>query len=319
VAGSQTATVVGPKGEEIWADEHGRIKLQFHWDRFGKKDDTACCWVRVMQPAAGAGFGALFLPRVGQEVVVTHVDGDPDRPLVTGSVYNGENKPPVKLPANQTQTVLKTRSSKKGTAGNEIRLEDKKDAEEFYLHAQKDMKAEIENDLAVTLAKGSETRTIEKGDRTLEIKTGKETHTVKGTRNLTITGNETHTNEAGYTQKVKGDYTLKVTGNLVLDITGDIIIKSAKGVALKAGTSLLSEAGTDLTNKAGTTLTNKAGTALTNQAGTALTNKASLGLVNEAGTTLDNKGAMINSKASAMQTVDGGGMLTVKGGMVKIN
>ena len=311
VAGSQTATVVGPSGEEIWTDKHGRIKLQFHWDRVGKKDDTCSCWVRVAQPAAGAGIGALFLPRVGQEVVVSCIDGDPDRPLVTGSVYNGENVPPVTLPANQTQSVIKTKSSKQGTAGNEIRLEDKKDSEEFYLHAQKDMKVEIENGLSVTLTEGAETRTLEKGDRTIELKTGKEVHKVKGTRALTITGDETHTNEAGFKHEVKGDFTLKVTGNLTLDITGDISIKSAKGVTLKAGTAYTAEAGTALTNKAGT--------ALTNQAGTDLTNKAGMGLTNQAGTTLDNKGAMINSKASAMQTVDGGGMLTLKGGLAKIN
>lgn len=310
-AGSQTATVVGPQGEEIWTDKHGRIKLQFHWDRQGKKDDTCSAWVRVSQPAAGAGIGALFIPRVGQEVVVSCLDGDPDRPLVTGSVYNGENVPPVTLPANQTQSVIKTKSSKKGTAGNEIRLEDKKDNEEFYLHAQKDMKVEIENALAVTLTEGGETRTLEKGDRSIELKAGKETHKVKGTRALTITGDETHTNAAGFKHEVKGDYTLRVTGNLILDITGDISIKSAKGVTLKAGTAYNAEAGTALTNKAGT--------ALTNQAGTELTNKAGLGLTNQAGTTLDNKGVMINSKASAMQTVDGGGMLTLKGGLAKIN
>lgn len=311
VAGSQTATVVGPKGEEIWTDKHGRIKLKFHWDRVGKKDDTCSAWVRVSQPAAGAGIGALFIPRVGQEVVVSCIDGDPDRPLVTGSVYNGENVPPVTLPANQTQSVIKTKSSKQGKAGNEIRLEDKKGSEEFYLHAQKDMKVEIENGLTVRLTEGAETLTLEKGDRTIELKTGKEVHKVKGTRALTITGDETHTNEAGFRQEVKGDYTLKVTGNLTLDIKGNISIKSAKSVTLKAGTSYMAEAGTALTNKAGTSLTNHAGTDLANKAG--------LGLTNQAGTTLENKGATISSKASAMQTVDGGGMLTLKGGLAKIN
>ncbi|PXW97477.1 type VI secretion system secreted protein VgrG [Sphaerotilus hippei] len=327
VLGSQTATVVGPSGEEIWCDQHGRIKVQFHWDRLGRNDENSSCWVRVMQASAGAGFGTLNLPRIGQEVVITHVDGDPDRPLVTGCVYNGTHATPVTLPAHQTQTVLRTRSSKQGTAGNEIRLEDKKDSEEFYLHAQKDMKVEIENDLSVTLTEGSETRTLEKGDRTIEVRTGKEVHSVKGTRELTVTGDETRANEAGFKHTVSGDYTLTVDGDLVLDIGGTILIKSAKSITVqsgttlthKAGSSLSNEAATALSNEAGTALTNKAGTSLTNQAGTSLTNKASLGLVNQAGTTLDNKGAMINNKASAMQTVDGGGMLTLKGGLVKIN
>lgn len=303
VSGSQTAFVVGPSGEEIWTDEHGRIKVQFHWDRLGAKDDKSSCWVRVAQSWAGKGWGSLFLPRIGQEVVVSFVDGDPDRPLVTGSVYNAENVPPVALPSMQTQSTIKSRSSKEGAAGNEMRMEDKKDSEEFYFHAQKDMKVEIENDLTTTLHKGAEIHTLEKGDRTVDVQTGKETHNVKGTRDLTITGNETHTNKADFQQTVTGKYELKVTGDLLIDVTGTITIKSASSVSSKAGTTF--------TNEAGTALTNKAGTELTNQAGT--------GLKNKAGTTLDNEGAMVNSKASATQTVDGGGMLTLKGGMVKIN
>lgn len=303
VHGSQTAFVVGPSGEEIWTDEHGRIKVQFHWDRVGVKDDKSSCWVRVAQSWAGKGWGSLFLPRIGQEVVISFVDGDPDRPLVTGSVYNAENKPPITLPSMQTQSTIRSRSSKEGAAGNEMRMEDKKDAEEFYFHAQKDMKVEIENDLATLLHKGNETHTLEKGDRTIDVQTGKETHSVKGTRELTVTGNETHTNKADFKQVVSGKYELKVTGDLLIDVTGTITIKSASSVSTKAGTAL--------TNEAGTALTNKAGTALTNEAGT--------GLKNKAGTTLDNEGAMVNNKASASQTVDGGGMLTLKGGMVKIN
>ncbi|MFI5447664.1 type VI secretion system Vgr family protein [Polaromonas sp. UC242_47] len=311
VSGSQTALVVGPSGEEIWTDKHGRIKVQFHWDRVGVKDENSSCWVRVSQSWAGLAWGSLFLPRIGQEVVISYVDGDPDRPMVTGCVYNGENTTPVTLPGMQTQSTIKSRSSKQGTAGNEMRMEDKKDAEEFYFHAQKDMKVEIENDLSTTLFKGSETHTLEKGDRTVDVQTGKETHSVKGTRVLTVTGNETHTNKADFKQAVTGNYELKVTGNLVIDVTGSISIKSGTTFKIEAGTALTSKAGTALTNEAGTSLTNKAGLDLTNQAGT--------GLKNKAGTTLDNEGAMVTNKASAMQTVDGGGMLTLKGGLVKIN
>jgi type VI secretion system secreted protein VgrG len=311
VSGSQTALVVGPSGEEIWTDKHGRIKVQFHWDRLGVKDENSSCWVRVSQSWAGLGWGSLFLPRIGQEVVISYVDGDPDRPLVTGCVYNAENTPPVTLPGMQTQSTIKSRSSKQGAAGNEMRMEDKKDAEEFYFHAQKDMKVEIENDLSTTLFKGSETHTLEKGDRTVDVQTGKEIHKVKGTRAVTVTGNETHTNEADFKQAVTGNYELKVTGNLVIDVTGSISIKSGTTLEVKAGTSFVGKAGTTLTNEAGTSLTNKAGLDLTNQAGT--------GLKNKAGTTLDNEGAMVTNKASAMQTVDGGGMLTLKGGLVKIN
>jgi type VI secretion system secreted protein VgrG len=319
VAGSQIATVVGPSGEEIWTDQHGRIKVQFPWDRVGQKNENSSCWVRVSQAWAGQGWGALFIPRIGHEVVISYVDGDPDRPLVTGSVYNAEKTPPISLPTDQTQSTIRSRSSKQGTAGNEIRFEDKKDSEEFYFHAQKDMKVEIENSLTTTIKESHETHTLEKGDRTVDVKTGKEVHKVKGTRELEITGNETHTNEADFTQEVGGNYQLTVTGNLVIDVTGSITFKGAKDVTIEAGTTLAVEAGTTLTNKAGTSLSNEAGTDLTNKAGTSLTNEASLGLKNKAGTTLDNEGTMVNNKASATQTVDGGGMLTVKGGMVKIN
>ena len=279
VAGTHTAKVVGSSGEEIWTDSNGRVKLKFYWDGSAGADENSSCWVRVSQSSAGQGWGHLFLPRIGQEVVVSYVDGDPDRPLVTGSVYNGENATPVALPSMQTQSVMRSRSSKGGAAGNEIRMEDKLDSEELYFHAQKDMNVAIENALTTTVIAGAESHVIQKGDRTIDVQTGKETHTVKGTRTLDVTGDETHTNHAAFTQNVSGNYTLKVTGNLVIDVTGSI--------SIKAGTSLASEGGTTHASKAGTTLSSE--------------------------------GMTISHKASATQTVDGGGMLALKGGLVKLN
>jgi type VI secretion system secreted protein VgrG len=320
VNGAQTATVVGKSGEEIWTDKYGRVKVQFHWDREGKKDENSSCWVRVAQGWAGSSWGSLFLPRIGQEVIVSFVEGDPDRPLVTGSVYNAEKTVPYTLPDEQTKSTVKSNSSKGGGGFNEIRFEDKKDAEEVFVHAQKDMTIKVENDRkkdvlhdeiatikndrTATIQEGNEKLVVAKGERTVLVETGKETHEVKGERSLTVTGNETHANKADYSQKVTGNYELKVTGNLVIDVTGTISIKSAQ--------SLTSEAGMGLTNKAGTDLLNKAGVNLTNDAGVELTNKAGVNLINDAGVQLTNK-------ASATQTVDGGGMLTVKGGLVKIN
>jgi type VI secretion system secreted protein VgrG len=263
IPGTQTAIVVGKSGEEIWTDSHGRIKVQFHWDRLGRNDENSSCWVRVAHGWAGQGWGAFFLPRVGQEVVVSFLDGDPDRPLVTGSVYNASQTVPETLPANQTRSVIRSRSSKSGSAGNELRFEDKKDGEELYLHAQKDMKTEVENDRNTTVIKGNDSLTISEGTRKVDVK-----------------GDETHTNQANYTQNVTGNFKLKVDGNLTIEVGGSI--------SIKAGTSLSSEAGTSISNKAGTNLNNEAGVSLT-------------------------------SKASASQTVDGGGMLTLKGGIVKIN
>lgn len=148
IHGAQTATVVGKQGEEIDTDELGRIKVQFHWDRVGKKDEKSSCRVRVGQHWAGKQWGAIFIPRIGQEVIVSFLEGDPDRPLVTGSVYNGEQKPPYTLPANATQSGVKTRSAKDGDdkTFNEIRFEDKKGSEAIHIHAQKDMTVDIEND-----------------------------------------------------------------------------------------------------------------------------------------------------------------------------
>jgi type VI secretion system secreted protein VgrG len=308
--GCETALVVGPSGEEIWTDKHGRIKVQFPWDRDGVKDDKSSTWIRVAQSVAGKGFGALFLPRVGQEVVITYLNGDPERPLVTGCVYNGENATPVTLPANQTQTVIRTRSSKQGTEGNELRFEDKKDSEQLYMHAQKDMLVEIENALTTTVKKGAETHTLDEGDRTIEVKKGKETHKVKGTRTLEVTGDESHTNSAKFTHTVTGDYQLKIDGKLTIEATGGITIKSGAAMEQKAQTAFKLEAGTALDAKAGTTLTNEAGTNLTQKG---------LKIASEGTAQIESKAPMITVKADGMNTVEAGGMLTLKGALVKLN
>jgi type VI secretion system secreted protein VgrG len=178
VHGPQTALVVGKSGEEIWTDKYGRVKLQFHWDREGQSDENSSCWVRVAQAWAGNNWGSIHIPRIGQEVVVSFLEGDPDRPLVTGRVYNEDMMPPYPLPDMQTQSGIMSRSTKEGTAElfNELRFEDKKDEEQIYFHAQKDFERIVENNdvLKVGSAEaddGSQTIEIWK-DRTAEIKTG---------------------------------------------------------------------------------------------------------------------------------------------------
>jgi type VI secretion system secreted protein VgrG len=146
VQGPQTAVVVGKAGEEIWTDKYGRVKVQFHWDRYGKKNEDSSCWVRVSQNWAGKQWGAMFLPRIGQEVIVEFIEGDPDQPIITGRVYNAEQLVPYPLPAEQTKSTIKSNSSKGGGGSNEIRFEDKKGGEEIYLHGQKDWTIAIEND-----------------------------------------------------------------------------------------------------------------------------------------------------------------------------
>ncbi len=324
VAGSHSAFVVGPKGEEIWTDAMGRVKVKFHWDQNEKNDDTTSCWVRVSQAWAGNGWGSLFIPRIGQEVIVSYLDGNPDRPIITGSVYNGEQATPVALPAKQMQAVIRSRPTKTGNGaskstaiesdrihGNEIRFDDKKGDEELYFHAERDLKMEIEDDLETTLFKGSEEHIIKKGDRTIEVSVGNEDHTVGGNRTLTIHGDETHetwgdfknTVEKDYTlevdkdmkQTVKGKSTIKVTGDLVIDVTGSITFKSGKAMSISSGTTMAVKAGTELTSEAGTAYGAKAGTELKLE------------------------GLTIAGKASASAEIDGGGMLTLKGGMAKIN
>lgn len=295
IAGSQTAQVVGKEGEEIWTDNFGRVKVLFHWDRLSAGDEKSSCWIRVSQGWAGKNWGAFFLPRVGQEVVVSFLEGDPDRPLITGSVYNGEQLLPYDLPENQTQSTVKSNSSKGGEGFNEIRFEDKKDEEELFIHAQKDMTTEVLNDSSVTVLNDS-TTTVTK-NRTVTVSEGDEIHSVvEGTRTLDVKGDEQHTSQANFMHEVQGDFTLKVTGAVSIEAGGDISIKATGAIASEAGTALSSKAGTSLSNEAGTDLTNKAGTTMSNEAGVSLTNKG-----------------------SASQTVDGGGMLTIKGGLVQVN
>ncbi len=146
VAGPQTAVVTGPGGEEIHTDKYGRVKVQFHWDRLNPSDQTSSCWVRVSQIWAGSGYGWISIPRIGQEVVVDFLEGDPDRPIITGRVYNANQMPPYGLPANATQSGIKSNSSKGGGGSNELRFEDKKGSEQVYIHAQKNQDEVVEND-----------------------------------------------------------------------------------------------------------------------------------------------------------------------------
>lgn len=203
IEGPQTAVVVGQEGDEIFTDPHGRVKVQFYWDRDSKNDPDSSCWVRVGSIWAGKNWGGVHIPRVGQEVIVSFLDGDPDRPIIVGSVYNGENPPPYTLPDNKTQSGIKSRSSLKGGDDNfnELRFEDKKDNELVYFHAEKDFERVVENNDTLTvgvdgsssLKDGNQKITVYK-DRTATIKTGNESLTVdKGNRTVTVSeGNDKH-------------------------------------------------------------------------------------------------------------------------------
>jgi type VI secretion system secreted protein VgrG len=151
VRGVQTAIVVGPSGEEIHVDEHGRVKVQFHWDRDGQRNEKSSCWVRVSQPWGGEMWGGMFIPRIGQEVIVDFIEGDPDRPLITGRVYNGVNPTPYPLPDEKTKSTFRTNTSPGGAGFNELRFEDKKGSEQVFIHAQRNMDVHVKNDSMETI------------------------------------------------------------------------------------------------------------------------------------------------------------------------
>jgi type VI secretion system secreted protein VgrG len=193
VAGTQTAVVVGPASEEIFTDKYGRVKIQFHWDREGKNDIGSSCWVRVGTPWAGSQWGMVHIPRIGQEVIVTFLDGDPDRPLIVGSVYNADQMPPYELPGNKTQSGIKSRSTLQAASENfnELRFEDKKGEEQIYFHAEKDFSQVVENNFEQKIGydkKDPGTQTTEVyGDRTTTVETGNDkTQLKKGKRDVLI-------------------------------------------------------------------------------------------------------------------------------------
>ncbi|MFP6562278.1 type VI secretion system tip protein VgrG [Paraburkholderia sp. B3] len=219
IAGPQTAIVVGPKGEEIYTDELGRVKVQFHWDRLGQMDHRSSCWVRVGQAWAGSGFGAVQVPRVGDEVVVSFLDGNPDRPLIISRVYNQQNPPPWKLPENATQSGILSRSTTGSySTANAIRFEDKKGAEELWLQAEKDMNVVVEDAQTTQVLGGDRTITVEKGDQKTTVSAGNlvDTVTQGDTNQKTPAG--THTIETKELWiKVGGDDGTKI------HMTGDAI------------------------------------------------------------------------------------------------
>lgn len=261
VRGPQTAMVVGPSNEEIWTDKFGRVKVQFHWDREGKKDENSSCWIRVATTWAGNAWGAISIPRIGQEVIVDFLEGDPDQPIVTGSVYNDKHMPPFTLPDNKTQSGVRSRSTKDGNTKtfNELRFEDKKGSEEVYFHAEKDFKRVVENNDHLIVGKDKKdkgdqtieihndrTVTLDEGDDSLKVSKGNQSVDVK--KKISIeAGDELHVKVgmASLTMKKNGDITIKGK-NITLDGTGKVTCKAlqdftAKGLNTKINANVNAE------------------------------------------------------------------------------
>ncbi len=232
VEGPHTALVVGPKGEEIYTDKYGRVKVHFHWDRLGKRDEKSSCWIRVASMFAGSMYGAIFIPRIGQEVIVGFLEGDPDRPIVTGRIYNADCMPPYELPKEKTKSTIKTDTSPGGKGFNEIRFEDAKDQEQIFVHGQRNLDVRIEKDAMEWIGQ----------DRHLIVKRD-QVEMVEGDKHLTVTGDRN--------EKVDGAVSLKVGTDKQEKVGVKHALDAGQEIHLKAGTKVIIEAGTQVTMKVG--------------------------------------------------------------------
>ncbi|MDU9400043.1 type VI secretion system tip protein VgrG [Pseudomonas sp. zfem003] len=229
ILGSQTAVVTGPKGEEI---RHGRIKVQFHWDREGQADEHTSCWLRVASSWAGNAYGAIAIPRIGMEVLVTFLEGDPDQPLVTGCLYHGVHQPPYELPANKTRTLLKTDSSPGGGGYNELRIEDRKGQEQIYIHAQRDWDENIEHDQ--------------------KIRVGNQRHDrVEGSVYSEFFGEQHHTLHKDRKTELKQDDHLTVGNEQHIQIGAGQFVEAGQEIHYYAGDKVVIDAGMELTASGG--------------------------------------------------------------------
>jgi len=327
MGGPQTALVVGPSGEEIYCDKYGRVKVQFHWDRYGKKNENSSCWIRVSNPWAGANWGGMAIPRMGQEVVVDFLEGDPDQPIITGRVYNADQMPPYALPANATQTGIKSRSSKGGGAANfnEIRFEDKKGSEQVFLHAEKNQDIEVENDEThwvghdrkktidhdeMTHVKHDRTETVDNNE-TITIN-GNRTENVQKDESITITGNRTENVGKDESITISGNRTEAVNKNEAVSITGKRTVEIDKDDNLKVNDKRVATIAKDDNLTVGETLAVQAGDQILFQTG-----DASITMKKDGTITI--KGKNITIEGSGKINVKASGNVVIKGSKVTQN
>jgi type VI secretion system secreted protein VgrG len=327
VEGPQTAIVVGEAGDEITTDNYGRVKVQFHWDREGKNDENSSCWVRVAQLWAGSGWGGIHIPRIGQEVIVDFLDGDPDRPIITGRVYNADNMPPYTLPDNKTQSGIKSRSSKGGAPSNfnELRFEDKKGSELVNVQAEKDL---------ASLVKHDETRSVG-NDRTTDIEHD-ETITVGNNRTESVTKDEqisigqNRTESVGKAESVSigttrgltvgTDETIQVGGKRTDSVAKDESVTVGGGQTISVGKAQSLDVGTDQTVSVGGAMKLTVSKDQTVSVGGALTVSVSKGETRQISQKLSvSAGDSVTiTSGSASVTMKSGGDITIKGGNITI-
>lgn len=235
IHGAQSAMVVGPPGEEIYTDEFGRVKVQFHWDREGRFNENSSCWMRVSQPMVGDRWGAMVLPRVGQEVIVRFLEGDPDQPVVAGTLYNGVNETPYPLPAQKAQTLFKSMSTPGGGGFNELRIDDKKGEEQIYVRGERDLDLFVQNDSREWI--------------------GQDCHSRAGNERRDQIGTDLHTTVKGNHFKQVGQGSSQAIGQSAqIKITGSHLEEAGQTISLKAGMELVIEAGFEVALRGGSGL-----------------------------------------------------------------
>ena len=315
IPGLQTAVVTGPSGDEIYTDEYGRIKVQFHWDRDGQKDEKTTCFIRVSQSMSGQSWGMFHIPRIGQEVVVQFEEGNPDRPIVTGMLYNDAKKHPFDFPANMTQHGMKSNTTKGGGGFHELVFEDKKEEEFVRLQSERDYKETIKNNAEISIGfehsdpgdltqkiYHNKTEELETGDYTFTVKEGLQSVDIATTNTVTIGEEETITIGTDKTDDVGANYTITVGDTL--DITAGTAINLTVGqssIEMTSGEIKIKSTSVKVESTGAGEV--KAGGAQKVTAGGALTAK----------------GATATFEGSGMATLKAGGILTVKGSLVKIN
>ncbi|CZF78299.1 Phage-related baseplate assembly protein [Grimontia celer] len=300
----QTATVSGPSSEEIYKDKSGQVKVQFHWDVDGKSDENASCWLPVVQGAASNGFGIQFIPRIGDEVLVSYIEGDPDRPVVSGSIYNAKNVPPY---SSATQSGIKTRSTPKGSSknGNELRFEDAKDKEQVFLHAEKDMMVEVLNDAKRTVT-GKESLAVEK---TIDI-SSKEAFTSKTEDKYSVDSKADMALSSDKNVKVDAGSNAEISASSKVSVDGQTIEISGKTkITLSVGACKLEISNSGIKLDAPQISINGSGKAEL---------KGAMVTVEGSGKA-DIKGAMVSINGSAMAEVKGGAMVQIQGAIAKVN
>lgn len=232
VLGQQTAVVTGPEGEEIHCDDQGRIKVQFHWDREGQADDKTSCWLRVASSWAGNNWGSVVIPRIGMEVLVSFLEGDPDQPLVSGCLYNSAHPVPYSLPEHKTRSLFKSLSSPGGNGFNELRIEDKAGEEQIFIHAQRDWDQHIQHDQ--------------------KIRVGNERHErIEANRYTENLAEEHHTTHGDRKTEIKADDHLTVSGSQHVKLGQGQFIEAGQEIHLSSGMKIVLEAGSEITFKVG--------------------------------------------------------------------